>query len=441
MFNQLISNKARFIIGTDNGKDFENMYKVLSHRQTGYEKVTFDDIESFDKPTVDLSHIRFNYTYADLEKIALQYHDIPDFFVFASSVCGVKIDDEFALSLIGAPEEKTDRYLRAIITIDDKPFTMRVVPDGWGDSKSRLSTNFHIKGTSLFLEDIEIGQITSYCNLCSINNIAYISKNLQDKNVLCVNPLQSCYQGCKFCLRTQEVYSKGKKTELLNLSPEQLCRYLCSELPDIQFENLNEFYISTGRFRDTNHVLDYLRGLQKSIFEQYGSKFDPIRRQDQWFKVSTHLLNTLDSMKEAQSLGVKKYLYPIEIVSDMKRKFFMHRSGLMENKGEVSFEEVISVLDLASSVFGKTNIEPVLIIGIDTHMDTMKALRILKSEGYRMISYNVFRAYYEGQLQYYHMDFGEIVDVVAFIDSNFSSGYSQIVDLNNKSVRKSYIGL
>ena len=37
------------------------------------------------------------------------------------------------------------------------------------------------------------------------------------------------------------------------------------------------------------------------------------------------------------------------------------------------------------------------------------------------------------------MDLEEIVDVLAYIKNNFGFGYSQVVDLQNESVKKSYI--
>ncbi len=105
------------------------------------------------------------------------------------------------------------------------------------------------------------------------------------------------------------------------------------------------------------------------------------------------------------------------------------------------FSEIITILDTASKVFGKENIEPVLIIGIDTYEDTMSALLQLKNKGYKTISYNVYRAYYEEQLNLYNMSLEEIVDVTEFIKRNFNQGYKQVVDMNNKCVQKSYISI
>lgn len=75
----------------------------------------------------------------------------------------------------------------------------------------------------------------------------------------------------------------------------------------------------------------------------------------------------------------------------------------------------------------------------DSRMEGICIQKILKTEGYGMLTYPVFRAYSEDQQQYYSMDLEEIVEVLAFIQKNFAHSYSQVVDLNNKSVKKSYI--
>lgn len=436
--------KTEKILQTKKGKNFENLYKLLSQSTPRSSDLTFEYIESYPQPKLENQKIRFNYTLSELNQIANNYEDfseenILDFYLLALSICGIKIKDSKALSFINAPSEKSNRYLRVIATINNKPFTMRVVPNRWGDETSPLTTNFYLKGSSIYLGEQKLCTITSWCNLCSINNIAYISKNIHNENILCVNPIQFCNQECKFCLRTQEIYSSNKTDELIYLKSDQLCRYIQSELPDINYSTLNEFYISTGRFSTTKSLLNYLKNLQLNLKKISNNTFDPTRIKNQWIKVSTHLLDTTDAMNEAYSYGVKKYLYPIEIVCDKKRKQYMTSKNLKNNKGDVSFKEIISILDAASKVFGKENIEPVLIIGIDSYEDTLNALHVLKQEGYTTLSYNIYRAYYEEQLNLYNMSFEEIIDITNFIKNNFNQGYKQIVDMNNKYVKKSYI--
>ena len=226
---------------------------------------------------------------------------------------------------------------------------------------------------------------------------------------------------------------------LIYLTPEQMCRFLISELPDIEFGSLNEIYISTGRFTTKKDLLRYLKTFNLEVSKIWGEKFDPSRNQNQWFKVSTHLLDTCEAMAEAKQYGVKKYLYPIEIVSNSKRKSYMTHPRMRDNKGDVSFEEILGILNQASNVFGKDKVEPVLIIGLDTYQDTMRGLKALKTAGHGILTHTIFRAYTEEQLQYYSMDLEEIVDVLAYIKNNFGFGYSQVVDLQNESVKKSYI--
>lgn len=444
--NNLLLAKTEKILGNSGGKIFNNLYKLLNSYEEPLEKVTFAYIERYRKPLLVSPKIRFNYTLSQINEIFKGYSEysqdnIRNLYLLALSICGIKVDDELALSFINAPKEESYRYLRVIATVDNKPITMRVVPNSWGGKDSILTTNFHLKGTDIYLEDKKICTITSWCNLCSINNIAYVSKNLYGENILCVNPLQFCNQGCKFCLRTQKMYSKNRTDELINLRADQLCRYIISELPEVNYQTLNEFYISTGRFRDSKHLLNYLESLYINLKEISCNQFDPVSKEHQWFKVSTHLLDTEEAMIQAQKCGVKKYLYPIEIVCDKKRKKYMASQGVPNNKGDVMFSEIITILDTASKVFGKENIEPVLIIGIDTYEDTMSALLQLKNKGYKTISYNVYRAYYEEQLNLYNMSLEEIVDVTEFIKRNFNQGYKQVVDMNNKCVQKSYISI
>lgn len=439
MYSRATESRAKYILGNSSNRKIANLCKALNQNKDGYGVATFEDINQFEYPKVIASQMRFNYSLTELRSLAEICESKDDFYIYASSICGVEIDDDFALRYVGVPEEKTNRFLRAIITINDRPFTMRVVPKSWQKNNSIFATNFHIRGNVLSLESQELGTITSYCKLCSINNIAYISKNLNSENVLCINPLQYCGQACKFCLRTQEIYSNNKKNTLINLDPAQMCRFLISELPNIDFGSLNEIYISTGRFRTKKDLLRYLKTFFLEVSKIWGEKFDPSRNQNQWIKVSTHLLDTCEAMSEAKQYGVKKYLYPIEMVSSSKRKAFMTHPSMRENKGEISFEEILGILDQASGVYGKDKIEPVLIIGLDTYQDTMRGLEALKNEGYETLTHTIFRAYTEEQLQYYSMDLEEIVDVLAYIKNNFGFGYSQVVDLQNESVKKSYI--
>ena len=439
MYSKDIESRAKYILGSSSNRKIADLSKALNQNIDGYGVATFEDINQFEEPKVKASQMRFNYSLPELQSLANRSENSDDFYIFASSICGVEIDDDFALQYVGVPEEKTNRFLRAIITINDRPFTMRVVPNCWQKKNSIFATNFHIRGNVLFLESQELGRITSYCKLCSINNSAYIAKNLNKENVLCINPLQYCGQACKFCLRTQDIYSRKKKNTLINLDPAQMCRFLISELPDIEFGSLNEIYISTGRFTTKKDLLRFLKTFKNEVSNIWGDKFDPARNQNQWFKVSSHLLDTYEAMAEAKQYGVKKYLYPIEIISNSKRKAYMTHPSMRDNKGDVSFEGILGILSQASNVFGIDKIEPVLIIGLDTYQDTMRGLRALKNGGYEILTHTVFRAYTEDQLQYYSMDLGEIVDVLAYIKNNFGFGYSQVVDLQNKSVKKSYI--
>ena len=121
MYSEDIVNRAKYILGSTSGKNFESMCSALSHDKEGYGNITFGDINEFQEPKVELSHMRFNYSFQELHYFAKKNSSIQDFYIFASSICGVEIDDEFSLQYVGAPEEKTDSYLRAIFTNNDLP--------------------------------------------------------------------------------------------------------------------------------------------------------------------------------------------------------------------------------------------------------------------------------------------------------------------------------
>jgi len=190
MYSKDTESRAKYILGNSSNRKIANLCKILNQNKGGYGVATFEDINQFEEPKVKAPQMTFNYSLSELQLLANRSESKDDFYIFASSICGVEIDDDFALQYVGVSEEKSNRFLRAIITINDRPFTMRVVPKNWQKKNSIFATNFHIRGDVLYLESQELGRITSYCKLCSINNIAYISKNLNKENVLCINPLQ-----------------------------------------------------------------------------------------------------------------------------------------------------------------------------------------------------------------------------------------------------------
>lgn len=109
---------------------------------------------------------------------------------------------------------------------------------------------------------------------------------------------------------------------------------------------MNEMVILTARFSNKDTLLKYLKDIYYGVIDISRGKFNPMRYENQRIKVSTHLLDDADSMLEAKSYGVKRYIYPVEIFNDALRTRYMtsqyYKQGT--NKGDVCISKVDKVL-------------------------------------------------------------------------------------------------
>ena len=209
-------------------------------------------------------------------------------------------------------------------------------------------------------------------------------------------------------------------------------------MPDIDYASIKEITTLTARFPTTDQLIEYLEGLYKGIMSLSGGRFDPVRNPAQRFKISTHLLRSKEDMLRAQKLGVNRYIYPLEIFDAERRKRYMTSNLHAESKGDSSFEEVLSVLETASSVFGRENVEVVVLVGIDTYDDTLNGINRLHSLGYRIVTYNAFRVYDHDQIDMYQMTLEEIVDAISYIEELFTGGFKQVVNFGNRHAGRLY---
>lgn len=170
-------------------------------------------------------------------------------------------------------------------------------------------------------------------------------------------------------------------------------------------------------------------------------KFNPMRYENQRIKVSTHLLDDADSMLEAKSYGVKRYIYPVEIFNDALRTRYMtsqyYKQGT--NKGDVCISKVDKVLSQAKGIFGTSNVEPVVILGIDTYDDTKAGIAKIIEMGIKLLTYNVFRVYDTDQIEMYRMCFEEILDVEHYIKGNFERNFSQKITSSLPKYKEKYM--
>jgi hypothetical protein len=98
----------------------------------------------------------------------------------------------------------------------------------------------------------------------------------------------------------------------------------------------------------------------------------------------------------------------------------------------------MKILEKASNIFGKENIEPVIVIGLDTYEDTINNVRRLKNEGYTLLTRNIFRIYDNDQFDIYKMNLEEIIAANEEINILFPLGYKQVVDLNDNKINMNY---
>ena len=442
MENLKTKERANRIIGKE-GRSSDALCKLLEPRR----HVGSFDYENWQwgvLPEVQNGRIRFNYSYEDIQGLIQKYSlDTDDkknyLYSLAMSVCGVAIEhgDRAWENVENSSEYiQYSRYPRVTGTIGDKRVSVRVVPTHWKNSCSRLSTNFTLRGNGIFLSDVKIADLSSVFVGNMLNSIAYLTVDTSGRTMLSVNPMQYCAQGCAFCYKSHWSLTQDYKCELLNLTPQQVCNYLKYEMPHINYATLNELVIMTARFNSTEHLITHMEQMHLCMSDISDGKFNPSLNSWQSIKVSTHLLKTKEDMQRAKSLGVKRFLYPLEIFDSEIRKKYMTSKSYHENKGDASFYEVLSILEDASTVFGRENIEVYAVIGLDSHHDTMKGIEKLFSLGYRTITHDIFRTYSYNQFGMYQMTLEEMIDVTMYLEEKFNHGFKQVVDFSNEYVEK-----
>lgn len=263
------------------------------------------------------------------------------------------------------------------------------------------------------------------------------------------------------------------KSELINFTPREIARYLQDAFPDIDFLKVTEIAFITGVFPNDAYLLTYVKTFLDEMKLISGGRFDPRTHSHQRMKVSSHLLRDEETMKAGRALGIKRFTYTVELVDNMRRALIMDiakRGGrgphpvlcppvlpaqnwtlqqanadssvVTEDrtrvivKGSATFERVMSILETACRVFGQNEVEPVLIIGLDTYDDTMRCVRRLHAEGYKMLTRALFNAYDPDQVPLYRMTLPDAIAATEWINAHFSSGYRQVLDLADDYLRR-----
>jgi hypothetical protein len=464
----------------DNAKR-QKLARVLRQRHLkSSNNINFEQIESLTPPAISGS--RFNYTLKELLRIAENHTqnsatDLDRVMRYALIMCGIRIGDVAGLNSVAIDEGYIEgqRFPRVTGSIYQKRLSMRVVPsNSWGGSESPLWTPFILRGEKsrkLWIGNHEVSSVPLLFLGESINNIAYFTKS-GNQYFITANPLQNCSHDCTFCCRAYGNMSSTKRSSLINFTPSEIARYLRIIFPKLDFYDVAEVAFITGVFPNDEYLLNYVELFLDEMRSITNGRFDPCKHSHQRLKISSHLLRSENAMRSAVALGVKRFTYTVELVDAWQRHLQMNlaKPGRLQTKstaasleervmnqckaiqvpsdsciiqdkeirvtvkGSTTFESVMEILERASYVFGQQEVEPVLIIGLDTYQDTLRALERLYKEGYRLLTRSLLNAYSLSQLSLYRMSLPEIIVLTEFINKHFRSAYQPIIDSDDQNV-------
>lgn len=244
-----------------------------------------------------------------------------------------------------------------------------------------------------------------------------------------VNPIQDCPHLCKMCCRAYYDIEERTKCELTNLMPDELARYVFAIYGKVGFKKINEIAFITGGFKCEDDLVNYIQEFISVLGDITNNAFDPRLHWDQHIKVSSHLLKTKKNFRALKSMGMKIFTYTVESITDCNRKIILN--DIPNSKGYLGIDQVSEILENASSIWGKSNIESVIIIGVDKYDDTLEWLDKMYKTGYRTLTRGLFNVYNQNHFQYYQMNLEKIMSVASYINRRFISGYRQQLDTNN----------
>lgn len=420
-----------------------NQLKRNSNHASG--SVTHEMIESFAVPKGLDDNVRFDYSFEELKAIAAEFglvetqDQFKEFLIFALLFCGIRIGNDEALEYVKTISGFAPgfRFYRVSGLFGTSRITVRVVPNHW---KGRFTSHFVLRSSTIWIDNYKLGELKAIFTDSSIFNLSYITENQEGEIVLSVNPFQKCAQHCRFCFKGTRAMLTSLNEKLVNLSAEEIVRYVEVEYPNYDFSKIIEIVVLTARFGSLNQLMLFMERFYKEIVRVSNGLFDPNKNDWQRIKVSTHLLTTREAMEQVYNFGVRRYIYPIEIFNDALRQTYMtslyYQKG--NNKGDASIDEVYTCLTEAKKVYGADNVEPVVILGIDTFEDTFRGLQNLKRNGINLLTYNVFRVYDSDQLEMYHMSLKDILWLQHFISENFKSSFRQKITNSLPNYNRKY---
>ncbi len=333
------------------------------------------------------------------------------------------------------------RLPRVTLPVHGKRLSMRVVPDGWRDEFDTPFMLHRQRGDGTAVSAIHRGLTIPIAKPTlryrgeSVQTLAYAVEHSgpEPKKSITVNPLQRCPQTCEFCCRGYHDMTSARKSELINLAPDEMARLLLVKFRGIKnWEDVSGITLVTGDFKDGERILSYMEEFVGVMGTLTAGQWDPAVHSHQDISVSTHLLRTRDVMERAKAIGMKRFIHTVEMVSDDEREAVMHLGqgplqSTPKNKGHSTFADSLRVLQTAIDIFGAENVEPVLVVGLDSLEKTQNAMDGLKAIGITHVSRGLINIYNMNQFGLLPVPFEEAVAGMQYARDLFASQYRRTV--------------
>jgi len=437
-----------FIIPDKSDKRRETLLPLLDVRPPRSQSSNREAIEAIPQPAAVSPDARFDYTYDQLVDIAHDLtpgnsEDIKRVARYALIWSGMKIDDSMiSWAAVDHGYESQTRLPRVTLPVDNKRLSIRAVPDSWEDSvhNTPFTLQKDERGVQIVASDsegnrVEIARPVHRYVTESVQTLAYLKEQRDGTKNITINPLQRCPQKCEFCCRAYHDMTMDRKKELINLSPDEMARYLKAKFPKTDWKDVSGITVVTGDFQSDHAILDYMQGFVESMDSVTSGDWSPISNSHQDLAVSTHLLESRESMERAKELGMKKFMYTVEMSDDDRREEVMYVSKNVKNnavnKGHTPFKGALGVLETAIDVFGVENVEPVLVVGLDPIEKTKQSLDKLRELKIRRVSRALVNIYNMNQFSLMRSGFEGAVEGMQYARDLFGSAHSRVVNGDN----------
>jgi hypothetical protein len=402
-------------------------------------------VEGLSQPDHAQAGVRFDYTYDQLVAICERLtpgtpEDLRRVLRYALIWCGVTVDDDrLHWTALDHGFVPGSRLARATLPVDDKRLSIRLVPDHWaGEYGSAFRLRGGQSGGTVITAVDRHGQetiiarpLTRYIGE-SVQTLAYHYGLADGRKRFTINPLQRCPQSCEWCCRGYHDMTPARRSELVNLAPDEMARALLVKFPQIEdWREVAGITLVTGDFSGEDAVVDYLTAFVEAMSRETSGRWDP-RVTDQDIAVSTHLVRSRPAMERLKALGMKRFIHTVEMVDDDRREVTMHlnrREFISEpgNKGHTGFMEALDVLAMAIEIYGPDAAEPVLVIGLDSLELTRRAMDDLHGIGIRRVSRALVNVYDFNQFALMQGSFEDAVAGMQYARDRFASAHPRRV--------------